>query len=140
MATAPLDSAIRQLQDCRIEHDGVPGVLQFPSRQTVYTIRNMNATLRAALSQAQSWDLINRNAAIGIKLSTKKASKRIKLLTFPQIKALPIGSGTHMSHCSMRLAQSLAPRKHCSAIHPQTSRAKSTSNPFRKTRAKLWRG
>ena len=36
-----------------------------------YTICNMYAALRAALSQAKSWDLINRNTVMGVKLRRK---------------------------------------------------------------------
>lgn len=53
-----------------------------------YTICNMHAALRAALGQAQIWDLVEKNAAIGVKLPKKKRSKPLQLLTFPQIKSI----------------------------------------------------
>lgn len=45
-----------------------------------YTICNMHAALRAALTQAKIWDMIEPNTAIGIKLPKKKASKPNQLL------------------------------------------------------------
>lgn len=53
-----------------------------------YTIKNMHATLRAALAEAITWGMIERNPAIGVKLPKKKAKKPTILLAFPQIKAL----------------------------------------------------
>lgn len=32
-----------------------------------YTIKNMHAALRAALAQAVTWEMIDRNPAIGVK-------------------------------------------------------------------------
>ena len=51
-----------------------------------YTIKNMHAALRAALTQAVAWGMIDRNPAIGVKLPKKKAVKPPILLTFPEIK------------------------------------------------------
>ena len=39
------------------------------------TIKNMRAALRAALAQAVTWGLIDRNPAIGIKLPKRKQVK-----------------------------------------------------------------
>jgi integrase len=82
-----------------------------------YTICNMHAALRAALSQAISWDLIDRNTAMGVKLPKKKPSKPIQLLTFAQIKAvlghLPEPTKTIVTLIvfgSMRVGEALALR------------------------------
>lgn len=53
-----------------------------------YTICNMHAALRAALGQAKIWELIEKNAAIGVKLPKKKRSKPLCLLNFAQIKSV----------------------------------------------------
>ena len=86
-------------------------------RLSTYTICNMHAALRTALSQAQTWDLINRNAAIGVKLPTKKPSKPTRLLTFSQIKEvienLPEPTKTIVTLIvfgSMRVGEALALR------------------------------
>jgi integrase len=77
----------------------------------------MHAALRAALSQAQTWDLVSKNAAIGVKLPTKKPSKPTQLLTFQQIKAviehLPEPTRTIVTLVvfgSMRVGEALALR------------------------------
>ncbi|HWT67443.1 MAG TPA: tyrosine-type recombinase/integrase [Terracidiphilus sp.] len=82
-----------------------------------YTICNMHAALRAALTQAKTWDLIERNTAIGVKLPKKKPSKPTQLLTFPQIKAviehLPEPTKTIVTLIvfgSMRVGEALALR------------------------------
>jgi len=82
-----------------------------------YTICNMNAALRAALTQAETWDLIERNTAIGVKLPKKKPSKPNQLLSFPQIKAviehLPEPTNTIVTLIvfgSMRVGEALALR------------------------------
>ncbi len=84
---------------------------------STYTICNMHAALRAALAQAQTWDLINKNPAIGVKLPTKKPSKPTQLLTFPQIKSviehLPEPTKTIVTLIvfgSMRVGEALALR------------------------------
>ncbi len=82
-----------------------------------YTICNMHAALRAALTQAKTWDLIERNTAIGVKLLKKKPSKPNQLLSFPQIKAviehLPEPTKTIVTLIvfgSMRVGEALALR------------------------------
>jgi len=82
-----------------------------------YTICNMHAALRAALTQAKTWDLIDRNVAIGVKLPKKKPSKPNQLLTFPQIKGviehLPEPTKTIVTLIvfgSMRVGEALALR------------------------------
>ena len=82
-----------------------------------YTICNMHAALRAALGQAKIWDLVDRNAAIGVKLRKKKASKPNQLLTFQQIKVvieqLPEPTKTIVTLIvfgSMRVGEALALR------------------------------
>ncbi|WP_109488934.1 tyrosine-type recombinase/integrase [Occallatibacter savannae] len=82
-----------------------------------YTICNMHAALRAALSQAKAWDLIERNAAMGVKLPKKKPAKPAQLLTFQQIKAviehLPEPTRTIVTLIvfgSMRVGEALALR------------------------------
>ena len=82
-----------------------------------YTICNMHAALRAALGQAKIWDLVDRNAAIGVKLHKKKASKPNQLLTFQQIKVvieqLPEPTKTIVTLIvfgSMRVGEALALR------------------------------
>jgi integrase len=60
----------------------------FIGKLAPYTIKNMHATLRAALAQAVTWEMIDRNPAIGVKLPKKKPAKPTKLLTFPEIKAM----------------------------------------------------
>jgi integrase len=73
--------------------------------------------MHAALSQAKTWDLIDRNTAIGVKLPKKKPSKPIQLLTFSQIKAvlehLPEPTKTIVTLIvfgSMRVGEALALR------------------------------
>jgi integrase len=46
----------------------------------------MHAALRAALAQAMTWDMIDRNPAVGVKLPKKKAVKPPVLPTFLEIK------------------------------------------------------
>ena len=82
-----------------------------------YTICNMHAALRAALSQAKAWELVERNAAIGVKLPKKKPAKPVQLLTFQQIRAviehLPEPTKTIVTLIvfgSMRLGEALALR------------------------------
>jgi len=82
-----------------------------------YTICNMHAALRAALGQEKIWDLVDRNAAIGVKLRKKKASKPNQLLTFQQIKVvieqLPEPTKTIVTLIvfgSMRVGEALALR------------------------------
>ena len=82
-----------------------------------YTICNMHAALRAALGQAKIWDLVDRNAAIGVKLPKKKPSKPNQLLTFQQIKVvieqLPEPTKTIVTLIvfgSMRVGEALALR------------------------------
>jgi len=82
-----------------------------------YTICNMHAALRAALEQAKIWNLVEKNAAIGVKLPKKKPSKPTLLLTFPQIKAviehLPEPTKTIVTLIvfgSMRVGEALALR------------------------------
>jgi integrase len=53
-----------------------------------YTICNMHAALRAALGQAKIWELIEKNAAIGVKLPKKKRSKPLHLLNFSEIRSV----------------------------------------------------
>jgi len=86
-------------------------------RLSTYTICNMHAALRAALGEAQTWDLIMKNAAIGVKLPTKRPSKPTQLLTFQQIKAviehLPEPTRTIVTLIvfgSMRVGEALALR------------------------------
>ena len=73
--------------------------------------------LFAALGQAKIWDLVDRNAAIGVKLPKKKASKPNQLLTFQQIKVvieqLPEPTKTIVTLIvfgSMRVGEALALR------------------------------
>jgi len=73
--------------------------------------------LFAALGQAKIWDLVDRNAAIGVKLRKKKASKPNQLLTFQQIKVvieqLPEPTKTIVTLIvfgSMRVGEALALR------------------------------
>ncbi len=47
----------------------------FHPRLSAHTIKNMHAALRAVLTQAVAWGMIERNPAIGVKLPRKKAVK-----------------------------------------------------------------
>jgi len=52
------------------------------------TIRSMHGALRATLNQAVIWGMLDRNPAVGIKSSRKKARKPPVLLELPQIRAM----------------------------------------------------
>ena len=89
----------------------------FIGKLSPYTIKNMHAALRAALAQAVTWEMIDRNPAIGVKLPKKKAMKPTMLLAFPEIKAmletLPEPASTIVTLIvfgSMRVGEALALR------------------------------
>ncbi len=52
------------------------------------SIKNMHAALRAALSQAVAWGMIERNAAVGVKLPRAKPAKAPVVLLFPDIRRM----------------------------------------------------
>ena len=58
----------------------------FHPRLSPKTIKLMHATLRAALSQAVAWGLLDRNPAVGVKLPRKRAVKPTVLLPLAAIR------------------------------------------------------
>src|SRR5207245_775589 len=54
----------------------------FIGRLSPNSIKNMRTTLRAALSQAMAWGMIDRNPAVGIKLPKIRPKKPPVLLAF----------------------------------------------------------
>lgn len=60
----------------------------FHPRLAPKTIRLMHASLRAALSQAIAWGMIERNPAVGVKLPRKHAVKPTVLLSLYQIRQM----------------------------------------------------
>jgi integrase len=60
----------------------------FHPRLSPKTIRLMHASLRAPLSQAIAWGMIERNPAVGVKLPRKHAVKPTVLLSLYQIRQM----------------------------------------------------
>jgi integrase len=60
----------------------------FSPRLSAKSIKNMHATLRAALSQAMAWGMIDRNPAVGVKLPRAKPVKPPVVLLFPHIRQM----------------------------------------------------
>jgi len=60
----------------------------FHPRLSPKTIRLMHASLRAALSQAIAWGMLDRNPAVGVKLPRKHTVKPTVLLSLYQIRQM----------------------------------------------------
>jgi integrase len=89
----------------------------FHPRLSAHTIKNMHAALRAVLTQAVAWGMIERNPAIGVKLPRKKAVKPPIVLPlraiWAMINTLPDPARsivTLIVFASMRVGEALALR------------------------------
>jgi integrase len=60
----------------------------FIARLSPKTIKNMHAALRAALSQAIAWGMIDKNAAVGVKLPRMRQVKPPIVLAFVDIRRM----------------------------------------------------